>query len=376
MTSDPLLVYGATGYTGRLIIDAALRRGVRPILAGRDRERLDALAAQYDCEYRVASLADGASLRSALRDIQVVLLAAGPFSHTAVPMADACVRAGVHYLDVTGECAVIEALLARRVEARRQHCMVMPGCGFDVVATDCLARHTAARMTDASYLAIGLSGLVTPTRGSMRTIAEHVGLGMRVRRNGVLTSVPPGVFRRRFDYGRGTGWSTIVTWGDVTTAFYTTGISNIDVYFEETPGFRQALLTAGALGPILQMPYAQAMLKAQAQFFPEGPTSGERALNSCVVVAEVHSSRGHIFSARLKTPEAYSTSAETAVVIAQHVLRGDFESGFQTPARVYGADFILRFDGVSREDLTAADAGRDVPPSRGRAPGRRRVVRA
>src|SRR4030095_16958798 len=133
MTSDPLLVYGATGYTGRLIVDAAVRRGLRPILAGRDRERLEALASDCRCDYRVASLTDETALNAALHDVQAVLLTAGPFSETAMPMVTACVRAGVHYLDVTGECAVIERLLARSGEARRGNCMVMPGCGFDVV---------------------------------------------------------------------------------------------------------------------------------------------------------------------------------------------------------------------------------------------------
>ena len=365
MTPTPLLVYGATGFTGRLIVDAAIRRGLRPILGGRDRARLEALASECECEYRVATLSEDASLSTALRDVDAVLLSAGPFSRTAVPMARACLRAGVHYLDVTGECGALESLVAYRDEARQRGCMVMPGCGFDVVASDCLARHVADRLPGAAFLALGLSGLVTPTRGSIRTIAEHVGLGMRVRRNGALAAVPPGVVRRRFEYGRGTGWSTIVTWGDVVTAFHTTGIPNIEVYFEETPGLREGLLAGGVLGPLLQLPPAQTWMKAQAQLFPEGPTPGERAVHTCVVVAEVRAPSGRRASARLRTPEAYTFSAATAVAIAERVLRGDVEPGFQTPARVYGADFILQFDGVAREDLSPVDAGEQ--PHRRRA---------
>jgi short subunit dehydrogenase-like uncharacterized protein len=376
MTSDPLLVYGATGYTGRLIIDAALRRGVRPILAGRDRGRLEALASECDCEYRVASLTDESELNAALHDVRAVLLTAGPFSETAMPMVNACLRAGAHYLDVTGECAVIERLLAHSTEARRQNCMVMPGCGFDVVASDCLASHVGRRLPDAIHLAIGLSGLVTPTRGSIRTIAEHAGLGVRVRRNGGFAAVPPGLLRRTFDYGRGTGWSSAVTWGDVATAFCTTGIPNIIVYFEETPTFR-AMLTAGrTFGPMLQLPLAQTWLKAHARLFPEGPTPAERAVHGCVVVAEAQSPSGHTVTSRLSTPEAYSMSAETAAAIAQRVLGGDLESGFQTPGRVYGPDFILQFDGVSREDLRVPDASRDESRPRRRTTSRRRVVHA
>ena len=358
MAADPLLVYGAAGYTGRLVLERALARGLRPILAGRTASTLEALSAEHDCEYAVVALTDTAALDRLLRRVRVAVLAAGPFSDTAVPMVEACLRAGVHYLDLTGECAVIEALFTRSERARRAECMVMPGCGFDVVASDCLAAHVARRLPGASSLAIGLSGLVTPTRGSLRTIAEHAGQGVRVRRDGAFASVPPGTLRRRFDYGRGTGWSSAVTWGDVATAFHTTGIPNVDVYFEETPTFRAMLLAGRTFGQTLQTPLAQSWLKAHAQFFPEGPTATERAVHRCVVVAEAHDGDGRTAVSRLGTPEAYTFSSETAVAIAERVLRGDLEFGCQTPGRVYGPDFVLGFDTVTREDLdVSAPAG-------------------
>src|SRR5262249_1367891 len=232
MTADPLLVYGATGYTGRLAVEALIGRGIHPILAGRNQARLEALASELGCDYRTAALRPE-ELSGLLRDVGVVLLAAGPFSATAAPMVDACLKAGVHYLDLTGECDVIHALSRRSHDARRQKCMIMPGCGFDVVASDCLAGHVATGVPRAAHHAIGLAGLVTPTRGSLRTIAEGAGVGVRIRRNGILTSVPPGALRRRFDYQSipsETGWSSAVTWGDVASAFHTTGIPNITVY--------------------------------------------------------------------------------------------------------------------------------------------------
>jgi short subunit dehydrogenase-like uncharacterized protein len=354
MTSDPLLIYGATGYTGRLVAESAVERGLRPILGGRSQAPLEALASKYELECRVAPLTDQHALRRILRDIKVALLAAGPFSTTATPMVRACLEAGVHYLDLSGECAVIESLHSWSDEARRRGCMVMPGCGFDVVASDCLASHVSRKLTDAFYLAIGLSGLVTPSRGSLRTLAEHAGMAVRARRNGEYASLPPGALRRRFDYGRGDGWSSAVTWGDVATAFYSTGIPNIEVYFEETATFRAMLLGGRTFGPLLQTPVAQAWLKAYAQWSHEGPTLAERTVHTCVIVAEAQSRSGRRWISRLRTPEAYSFSAQTAPAIAQQVLRGDVESGFQTPGRVYGPDFVLHFAGVAREDLTTA----------------------
>lgn len=355
MTSDPLLIYGANGYTGRLVVEAALARGLRPVLGGRNPDRLEGLADAHSLEFRAAPLTDSGALARLLQNIKVVLLTAGPFSETARPMVDACLPMGIHYLDLTGECAVIEALSCRGDYARRRDTMLMPGCGFDVVASDCLASHVSSRLPGACHLAIGISGLVTSTRGSLRTMAEHAGMAIRMRRNGRFVSVPPATLRRRFDYGRGDGWSTAVTWGDVATAFYTTGIPNIEVYFEETANFSAMLLAGRTFGPLLQLPLAQRYMKAHAQLFPEGPTATERAVHTCVIVAEASARGGRTVTSRLHTPEAYSMSARTAAAIAERAIRGDVESGFQTPARVYGADFVLQFDGVAREDL-------DLPP--------------
>jgi short subunit dehydrogenase-like uncharacterized protein len=354
MTSDPVLIYGATGYTGRLIVEAARARGLHPIVAGRDHARVERVAEAYGLEYRTASLDDAAALDRCVSGVAVVLLAAGPFSATAVPMASCCLRNAIHYLDVSGECTAIEALVARGEEARRRNCMVMPGCGFDVVASDCLVSHVSRQLPDAWHLAIGLSGLANPTRGSLRTFVEHAGMPVRTRRNGTLSSVPPSTLRRRFDYGRGDGWSSAVTWGDVATAYHTTGIPDIEVYFEDTALLRAMLLTGRTFGPLLQVPLAQSWMKAHAQVFPEGPTAAERAAHRCVIVAEAETRAGRRWTSRLHTPEAYSLSAQTAAAIAGRVLGGDVEPGFQTPARVYGPDFVLQFDGVTREDLISS----------------------
>jgi short subunit dehydrogenase-like uncharacterized protein len=358
---DPLLVYGATGFTGRLVVDALLARGLRPVLAGRSRPRLEEMSAALDLPHRVGEIDNSNTIASLLTDIDVVLLAAGPFSQTAVPMMSACLEAGVHYLDLTGECKVFDALSHSGRTAVARGCMVMPGCGFDVVATDCLARHVATRLDGASQLAIGISGLNTATRGSLRTIAEQAGQPIVTRRRGSLASVEPGVMRRQFAYGCGDGWSTAVTWGDVVTAFHSTGIPDITVYFEETAPL-VAMLTAGrTFGPLLQTGLAQSWLRAHAELFPDGPrtvagsdfsgTIRGQATDGCTIVAEATTADARLVSSRLKTPDAYSFSAQSAATIAQRALAGDTEAGFQTPARVYGADFVMQFAGVTREDL-------------------------
>lgn len=354
MVPDPLLIYGAGGYTGKLIVAAAVASGLRPIVSGRRAESIEPVAAEYGLECRVAPLDTGASIAPLLDNVSVVILAAGPFSATAVPMVEACIDAGVHYLDLTGECLVFEQLSHYGNRARSRDIMLMPGCGFDVVTSDCLSLHVNQRLPDACHLAIGISGLTTATRGSLRTMAEQAGMPVMLRRHGTLSSIAPNTLRRQFDYGRGESWSSAVTWGDTITAFHTTGIPNIEVYFEDTPPLRAMLAAGRTFGTGLQTPAAQQWLKAQALLFPEGPDTAERHAHRCAVVAEARTADGRSAASRLRTPEAYSLSGATAVAIAKRVLAGDVEAGFQTPARVYGADFILGFDSVTREDFAVA----------------------
>lgn len=349
--ADPLLLYGATGFTGRLILESALALGLRPVLAGRNPDKLAALAAPHGLPWRAASLADATQLDAALAGMRVVLHAAGPFSQTAAPMAAACLRAGAHYLDVTGEIPVIEALASRHAEARARGVMLMPGAGFDVVPSDCLAAHVAARRPGALTLALGVAGLAHATRGSASTLAEHAGVPVNVRRRGAIVPVAPGTLRRRFDFGDGPRECCNVSWGDVAAAYYTTGIPDIAVYFEATPGVEAMLLASRTLGWMLRSAPWQAWLKAHTVLLPEGPSAAERAARDMVIVAEARDASGRAARARLRTPEAYTFTGQVAPAIARRVLRGDCEPGFQTPGRVYGPDFVLAFAGVRREDL-------------------------
>ncbi len=348
---DPLLIYGANGFSGKLCTRAMLDLGLRPILAGRDAGRVAAVAAPLGLPHRAAPLDDPARLADLLRGVRVVLNAAGPFSATAAPMATACLAAGAHYLDITGEVAVLDALAARHSDARARGVMLMPAVGFDVVPSDCLAARVAARLARPRRLALGFTGLDFATRGSFRTLVEHAGV-VRARRDGRLADVVPGTLRRTFDYGHGARESLHVSWGDVVTAHYTTGIPDITVYFDATPSLRGMLAASRHFGWALRTPPWQAWLKAHAVMLPEGPTPAERDAARMTIVAEVEDAAGRRASARLHTPEAYTLTGLTAAEIARRVLAGSAEPGFQTPGRVFGPDFVLRFPGVTREDLT------------------------
>lgn len=349
--SGDLLLYGATGYTGRLVLDALLAAGLRPILGGRDERRLADLAAPRGLAHRVARLDDPGALATALDGVGAVLLTAGPFSRTATPMIDACLHAGAHYLDIAGEALVLEATAARHADATRRGIMLLPGVGFDVVPSDCLAAHVARRVPGATRLAIGIRGLELLTRGSAATIVEGLGAVSRVRRNGKIATIVPGTLERSFDFGDGPRPGTCVGWGDVATAWYTTGIPDVEVYFEATPTVRAILAALGLFGWLFATPPWQAWLAAGASLLPEGPTAQERAAVTMVVVAQAEDAHGRRATSRLRTPEAYTFTATTAATIARRVIAGDVEPGFQTPGRHFGPDLVLSLPGVMREDV-------------------------
>jgi len=328
----------------------ALATGLRPILGGRDEQKVAALAGELGLEHRIATLEDPVALDAALRDVHVVLHAAGPFSRTSQPMVDACLRRGSHYLDITGEVRVIEALAVRDTEARARGVMLMPAVGFDVVATDCLAAHVARRLPGARRLALGVSGLALLTRGSARTLVEAADFGV-VRRGGVISRVPLGSLQRDFDYGGGSRPSVNISWGDVASAWYTTGIPDIAVYAEGTTALQGALAVSRSFGWLLGTALWQAWLRGSTSLLPDGPSEAERATRRMTVVAEVEDGRGRRAASRLRTPEAFTFTGVAGPAIARRVLARDLEVGFQTPARVYGSDFVLALAGVSREDL-------------------------
>jgi short subunit dehydrogenase-like uncharacterized protein len=347
----PLIIYGATGYSGRLLTAAAVARGIRPLLCGRDAAKLEAAAAGYELPWRVAPASDAGRLAAAFEGAGAVVNAAGPFSATARPVVDACLAAGAHYLDITAEVPVIEAIAARDREIRAGGIMAMPAIGFDVVPTDCLAAHLAHRLPDAERLAIAVTGLEFITRGSARTLLEAVNGGI-VRRGGVVRPVPLGAIERVFEGESGPRTCVNVSLGDVATAWWSTGIPNIETYVDGTPLIRWMLASCRAFGWILDSAPAQAWLGACCDLLPEDPAAGDGATDRCMeILAEAEAQSGARVRSRLRTPEAYAFTAVTGSEIARRVLAGDVEPGFQTPSRVYGSDFVLGFPGVARTDI-------------------------
>lgn len=345
-----VVLYGATGYTGRLVVDELLALGVRPVLAGREGEALAALARHYQLEMRTASLEDAEALDRLLRGAAVVIHCAGPFFRTSRRMADACIRNRVHYLDITGEIAVFEALAARDAEARAAGVMLLPGAGFDVVPSDCLAAHLKRRLPTATALALAFHAGSGLSRGTAITMAENAGGPGAVRRGGKIVPVPPAWRTRQIVLGDRERLTVTIPWGDVSTAYHSTGIPDIEVYVAVSAGAVRSLRLSRFIAPLLRTRWMRTKLVQAIQRRPAGPSDQARARSTASLWGEARDDAGRVVVSRLATPDGYTLTSRTAALLARLVVDGGAVPGFQTPSRAFGADLILRVPGCTRTD--------------------------
>ena len=347
-----LLVYGANGYTGRLIARQCRASGLRPTLAGRDAAAVAALARELGLPHRAFAL-EPAALDAGLTDVAVVLNCAGPFEDTALPMARACLRGRVHYLDITGELAVFQALAAQDGAARAAGVMLLPGAGLDVVPSDCLAAELAARLPGATRLELALLPLGGLSRGTALTMLRVAPRGGAECRDGAIVTTR--VARaREVDFGRGPVRCLGLPWGDVCTAQVSTGIPNITTWVAVPPRLARAARLAGPLGWLIGSRLVQGLGAWAIRRRPPGPTEAERERGRCPFWGRVSDEAGRAAEARLSTPEGYAFTAHSAVALARVALEGGARPGFQTPSRLCGARFVLSLPGVTAEEPWSA----------------------
>jgi short subunit dehydrogenase-like uncharacterized protein len=350
MSEHNWLIYGANGYTGELVARAAAKRGLKPILAGRNRTAIEALAAELNLEHRIFALDYPKAIEAGLKDCAVVLHCAGPFSHTAKPMIEACLLTHTHYLDITGEIAVFETAATYDAVAKMANIMLLPGVGFDVVPTDCLAADLKAQLPSATHLTLAFRGLGYTSRGTTRTALESMSSGGMVRRDVKLIPVPMAWKTRHIDFGNGKGLTATITvpWGDVSTAYYTTSIPNIEVYVAFKPWFRRLAKSSRYFSWLIGSAPMQSFLKSQIKAMPRGATPEQRARSMSYVWGEVRDDRGRVVTVRFTTPDGYTLTVLTALAIVDQALGGHHPIGFQTPAGAYGPQLIFTIPGVTR----------------------------
>lgn len=322
-----LLIYGATGYTGRMAAERAKALGLSFEIAGRNQSRLAALAAHLDVPYRVFDT--GADAEVSLSGISVLLNFAGPFAHTAQGLMSACIKAGVDYLDITAEINVYRLAERLGAEAAANDVMLLPGVGWDVVPTDSLAVHVAKRVEDPFALSIALQVPGSMSRGSAMSVSEIIGAGVLTRVDGELVATPDAT-PRHFDFGQGPVLCVPLSFGDLVTGWHSTGIPNIAMFVH----------IAGDAFP-----------EGDLSQLPDGPTAEERDAHRARAVVEVMGADGATARSVIETVNGYSYTPLAAVDAARQVLSGERQPGFATPAKVFGGGFAESIPGTVITDF-------------------------
>ncbi len=346
-----IIVYGSYGYTGKLIVEECRARGLNTILAGRSKEKLHKQSRETGFLYEVVEVTDSVALNNLLCKGELVIHCAGPFAFTAKLMIEACLQSKTHYTDITGEYQVFELLAGYNERAKHAGITILPGTGFDVVPSDCLAVHLRNRLPSATQLQLAFamsgSGL---SRGTARTSIEGLGRGSMIRHNGELVSIALGEKVIDVDFGSFKSKAMSIPWGDISTAWRSTGIPSIEVYMGVSKKMVRAAKWSTWIGWLFRKRWVKDYLQRQIDKRPAGPTK-ERIVNSrSFLWGKVRDERGIECSATIETINGYALTAKASVLIAEKILRGNYETGYQTPATMFGPDLILEIESTTRID--------------------------
>jgi short subunit dehydrogenase-like uncharacterized protein len=336
------MIYGANGYTGEMIAREAKRRGHTPILAGRSANKVEALALELGLEHRSFGLDSPTDVDAGLAGVGLVLHCAGPFSQTSAPMLEGCLRNRAHYLDITGEIPVFEYAHAQQERAREAHVVLCPGVGFDVIPTDCIARALKDALPDATHLALGFDQPTVLSPGTAKTSVEFAGKGGRARANGTIVDVPLAHAARRIDFGNGRKSAMAIPWGDVSTAYYSTGIPNIEVYVPASPWVIFGAKLANLIAPLLRLKLVIDALQALITKRIQGPDSAARDRMPSYVWGEAMNARGEKRTARIKTANGYSLTITGSLEVVQYLLQNEVTGGAYTPSMLMGPGLIAK----------------------------------
>jgi short subunit dehydrogenase-like uncharacterized protein len=344
------IIYGANGYTGKLTVELALKKGLKPTIAGRDEAKMKALAEETGLEYRSFSLNNIQKAADQLKDFDLVLNCAGPFSKTAVNMVEACLISKTHYLDITGEIEVFEAVKSYHQAAEKSGIVLMSGVGFDVVPTDCTAQFLHSKLPDATHLELAFMGLGgSISHGTMTTMVENLGKSGAARVNGTIVPKPTGHKGKVIDFGLKKAFCMTIPWGDVSTAHHTTGIPNIEAYTAVPKSSYNLMKIQFLFNPILGWKPIKKAIQSYVDKNIHGPTAEQNEKGTSLVWGKVTNAKGESKEARFVGPEGYKLTAEASLVIVQKVLKEKDAKGYHTPAGLFGHELLKEIEGCKLE---------------------------
>lgn len=268
-------------------------------------------------------------------------------------MIDACLKTQTHYLDITGEIWVFEDIQAKDQQAKDAGIALIPGVGFDVVPSDCLVGYLHQQMPDATSLRLAFSGAQKMSRGTAITMVKNAHKGSIIREDGNLVTQPLAYEVLDIPFAHKTQTCMSISWGDIATSWFQTGIPNIRVYTSVDAKTLRNIRIMRKLTWLLKQQPVINFLRKQIKRKVYGPGEETRKTAQSQLWAEMQNAKGEKISATLTAPEAYELTAETALAAVLKTANGQVSTGYHTPAQAFGPDFILQFDGVTRKLKTS-----------------------
>lgn len=337
-TSKNWMIYGAYGYTGELVVKEAIAQQRQPVLAGRNEARTKAVAEKYGLPYKVFPADDAGNH---LQDIDILINCAGPFDQTAEPLMDACIKHNAHYFDISGEIPVYEAAHNRHDQAKKAGAVLCPGVGFDIVPTDTLAALLARELPQASHLELAFNFGSLPSQGTARTAIINIGDGGLIRKDGELTPVGLGYRVSKIAFPNGVKPVVSLPWGDVFSAYHSTGIPNTLVYCAMPAALCWGQKLTNPIRGFLARPFMQKILLGlMEKFLDAGPDENTRATAGTEFWGRAKAPDGREVSATLTGPSVYVMTAELSVAAALHAETTSPDGGYYTASKLLGADFL------------------------------------
>lgn len=336
------MLYGANGFTARLIIDKLKALPSEIILSGRNQDTIEALAKEHHLESRVFALNHQPTVVKNLDGIGLVINCAGPFNMTALPLAKAALKSRSHYIDITGEIGVFQTLHLLDAEARSQGISIIPGVGFDIVPTDCLSKLLVQRAIEPRSLVLAVITKNTrPTHGTLKTALLHADQPTIVRRiNGIVRSKPKEALHKIVLNNREVS-CVRAPLPDLFCAHLSTGIEHIDTYLAMPKKLQALSILLPLIRKVSGKPLFQKIISGLIDRLPNGPSVEQQKHGSAYIVGEVSGRNRRVERGVLITPEPYVYTGDVLVAATKHWLENGLESGFHTPSQAFGATFAI-----------------------------------
>jgi short subunit dehydrogenase-like uncharacterized protein len=349
MKKNSILLYGANGYTGELIARYSKNYNLSLLLGGRSKEKIEPLATRLNLPYIIIDLNDKESLIKTLEEVTVIINAAGPFQYTARQIIDACLLTSTHYIDINGDISVFEMIKKYDEAAKRAGIMLLPGAGFDVVPTDCIALELKKKLPEAVSLKLAFATLGGGlSHGTATTMANKLGEGGAVRKNGKIKKDALGKKGMKVDFGIKKLFVMSIPWGDISTAYFSTGIPDIESYTGINKKVYYFLKFQVLFNWLLRTGYVRRLIQRKIEKRPAGPSDEQRSKSRSLVWGEVVDAKGNKINSCITTPDGYTLSAFSCLLIAQKIINGNYKTGYQTPASAYSENLVYEIPGVQR----------------------------